>query len=163
MWLWLWLWCRRAAEALIRPLAWELAYAMDAAPKCKKKKWGGGAYNICHYFSNALSSLSLFFFLGPHLQHMEVPGLGIKLELQLLAFTTTTATPDPSHVCDLHHSSQRAGSLTHWARPGIKPATSWILILRFTTTEPQWEHPLVSLLIFFYWFFLLPYFLVFQF
>ena len=34
----LWLWCRRAATALIRPLAWELPYVMSAALKSKKKK-----------------------------------------------------------------------------------------------------------------------------
>ena len=33
---------------------------------------------------------------------MEVPRLGIKLELQLLAYTTVTTTPDLSDVCDLH-------------------------------------------------------------
>ena len=32
---------------------------------------------------------------------MEVPGLGAELELQLLAYTTDTATPDLSHICDL--------------------------------------------------------------
>ena len=36
-----------------------------------------------------------FFFLGPHLQHMEVPRLGADWELQLLAYTTATATQDP--------------------------------------------------------------------
>ena len=36
---------------------------------------------------------------------MEVPRVGVKSELQLPAYTTTTATPDPSHVCDLYHSS----------------------------------------------------------
>ena len=46
-----------------------------------------------------------FCFLGPHLEHMEGPGLGVKSELQLTAYTTASATPDPSHVCDLHHSS----------------------------------------------------------
>ena len=46
-----------------------------------------------------------FFFLGPHLQHMEIPGLGIELELQLPAYTTATATWDLSWVCDLRHSS----------------------------------------------------------
>ena len=30
--------------------------------------------------------------------------LGVKLELQLPAYATTTATPDPSHICNLHHS-----------------------------------------------------------
>ena len=33
---WLWLWCRPAAVALIRPLAWELPYAMGVALKSKK-------------------------------------------------------------------------------------------------------------------------------
>ena len=32
-----------------------------------------------------------FFFLGPHLWYVEVPRLGVELELQLLAYTTTTA------------------------------------------------------------------------
>ena len=34
-----------------------------------------------------------------------VPRLGVELELQLLAYTTATATQDPSRICDLHHSS----------------------------------------------------------
>ena len=38
---------------------------------------------------------------------MEVPMLGIESELQLLAYATATATPDLSHVCNLHHSSQQ--------------------------------------------------------
>ena len=36
---------------------------------------------------------------------MEGSRLGVKLELQLPAYTT--ATLFPSHVCDLHHSSQQ--------------------------------------------------------
>ena len=44
-------------------------------------------------------------FLGLHLQHIEVPRLGIISELQLLAYTTATATSDLSSICDLHHSS----------------------------------------------------------
>ena len=37
---------------------------------------------------------------------MEVPRLGVQSELQLLAYTRATATWDPSHVCNLHHSLQ---------------------------------------------------------
>ena len=48
-------------------------------------------------------TLSPFFFLGLHPQHIEVPRPGVESELQLLA--TATATRDPSCVCDLHHSS----------------------------------------------------------
>ena len=33
---------------------------------------------------------------------MEVPRLGDESELQLLAYTTATATPDLSHMCNLH-------------------------------------------------------------
>ena len=46
-----------------------------------------------------------FVFLGLHPWHMEVPRLGVKLKLQLPAYTTATATADPNHICDLHHSS----------------------------------------------------------
>ena len=48
-----------------------------------------------------------FVFLGPHLWHMEASRLGVKSELQLPAYTTATATQDPNHVCDLHHSSRQ--------------------------------------------------------
>ena len=54
----------------------------------------------------SLPSFSFFwFFLGPNLRHMEVPRLGVQLELQLPAYTTARATQDPSHVFDPHHSS----------------------------------------------------------
>ena len=36
---------------------------------------------------------------------MEIPSLGVQLDLQLLAYFTVTATWDPSHICELHHSS----------------------------------------------------------
>ena len=46
-----------------------------------------------------------FVFAGPRQQHMEVPRLGVELELQLLACTTATATLDPSCICEPDHSS----------------------------------------------------------
>ena len=42
---------------------------------------------------------------------MEVPRLGVKLELHLLAYATATAMPDPSYICDPHHSSQQCQML----------------------------------------------------
>ena len=42
---------------------------------------------------------------------MEVPRLGVQLELQLPAYTTATAMWDLNHVCYLHHSSRQCGSL----------------------------------------------------
>ena len=65
-------------------------------------------------FLHILSSTSdcpffflLFVFLGPHLQHMQVPRLGVESKLQLLACATAVAVLDPSHICDLHHSSRQ--------------------------------------------------------
>ena len=54
-----------------------------------------------------------FLFLGPHLQHMEVPRIGVELALQLQAYATATATTDPSGICKPHHSLQQAWILTH--------------------------------------------------
>ena len=57
--------------------------------------------------ANILIYLFIYCFLGPHLQHTEVPRLGVKSEPQPLAYTTATATPDLSHICDLHYSSRQ--------------------------------------------------------
>ena len=35
---------------------------------------------------------------------MEIPSLGVQMELQLLAYTTATATLDLSLIFNLHHS-----------------------------------------------------------
>ena len=59
-----------------------------------------------------LQSLSFFFppslfFLGQHPWHMEVPRLGVKSELQLLAYTRAIATRGLRRVCSLQHNSQQ--------------------------------------------------------
>ena len=70
-------------------------------------------------------------FGNPYPQNMEVPKLGVDSELQLLAFTTATAMPDPSHICDLHCSlrQRRILNLLSKARDGnrILMDTSQIL------------------------------------
>ena len=63
----------------------------------------------CPTFSPHL--LFVFFFLGPHPRHMEVPKLVVRSGLQLLANATAPATLDPSCVCNLHHSSQQRQTL----------------------------------------------------
>ena len=53
-----------------------------------------------------ISFLFFFFgFLGLPPRHMVVPRLGVESELQLSAYSTATATRDPSCICDLHRSS----------------------------------------------------------
>jgi len=49
----------------------------------------------------------IFIFLGLQSEHMEVPRLEVKSELQLPADATAIAMQAPSHVCDLHRSSQQ--------------------------------------------------------
>jgi len=68
---------------------------------------------------------------------MEVPRLGVELELQLPAYPTATATQDLTYTTACSHT----GSLTHSARPGIELSSSWILV-RFITTEPRQELPM---------------------
>ena len=66
--------------------------------------------NIYFLFKNLYIYTHFFFFfcfLGPHPQHTEVPRLGVKSKLQLLAYITARVTWDLSHVCNLHHSSQQ--------------------------------------------------------
>ena len=87
------------------------------------------------------------FVLGLHLWPMEVSRQGVKLEPQLLAYTTATAMPDPqiravSSTYTTTHGNTR--SLTHWARPGIKLASLGMLV-RFVSAEP-WREPLRVLL-----------------
>ena len=64
---------------------------------------------------------------GAHVWHMEIPRLGVKSELQLPAYTTATATPDPSHICNLYCSSWQ-----HWILNPQGKAGDWTQILRGT-------------------------------
>ena len=58
---------------------------------------------------------------------MDVSGLGVKSELQLLAYATATAMPDLSHICDPHRNLCNTRPLTHWAKPGTEIISSWTL------------------------------------
>ena len=45
------------------------------------------------------------FWGAAHLWHMEVPRVGVKSELQLLAYASAIAMPDLSCICHLRRSS----------------------------------------------------------
>ena len=79
-----------------------------------------------------------FCFLGPHLQHMEVPRQGVESELQLPAYVTARAIQDPAASATYTTTHGNARSLTHWVRPGFEPATSWFLV-GFISTAPRPE------------------------
>ena len=55
----------------------------------------------------------LLFFFSFYSIHMEVLGLGVESEPQLLAYIRATAVPDLSLICSLHHICGNSGSLTH--------------------------------------------------
>ena len=89
--------------------------------------------------NSSFFSLS-FVLLRPHPLHVEVPRLGVELELLLPAYPTATAKPDLSSVCDLHHSSR------YWILNPLSKArdrtcnlmTSWFLV-GFISTAPLRE------------------------
>ena len=118
-------------------------------PRRSKRHFINITKDSCSYL---LGIPGLFFFvLGPHPWLVEIPRLGVLSELQLQVYITATTMPDPGlGVCTLHHSSQRALSLTplsearYPTRNRMVPnrihfrcatmGTPW-----FVTSEPQWE------------------------
>ena len=74
-------------------------------------------YNIFFSFN------FIFCLLGVHSWHMEVPRLGVESKLQLLAYTTATATQDPSCIWNLHYSS-----LQRWILNPLREARDQIHI-----------------------------------
>ena len=69
---------------------------------------------------------------------MDVPRLGVQLELQLPAYTTAAAIPDPSHVCNLHLSSWQH-QIHNPLSKARDPTGVLMIVVRFVTTEPQGE------------------------
>ena len=58
-------------------------------------------------------------------QHREVPRLGVKSELQLPAYTTDTATPGSSCVCNLHHNSPQRWILNPLSKARDRTCVHW--------------------------------------
>ena len=81
-----------------------------------------------NFMDNLDSLFFFFFFLELHMQQMEIAKLGVESALQLKAYTTATAYL--SCICNLYHGNDE--SLTQWARPGIKPTSSFILAMFIT-------------------------------
>ena len=83
--------------------------------------------------------LFIYVILGPHLRHVEVPRLRVESAV-------ARPTPQPqqleipalSSIYTTAHGNAR--SVTHWARQGIEPETSWFLA-GFVSTEPGQELP----------------------
>ena len=72
---------------------------------------GAAVFNVA--FCGFFAYLFVFCFLGLYPWRMEVPRLGGLIG---------------AAAASLCHNHSNAGSLTHCARPGIEPASSWILV-----------------------------------
>ena len=76
-----------------------------------------------------------FVFLRPHPQYKDVPRLGGPIGT-IGASLRHSHSNARSVTYTTAHGNTR--SLTHWARPGIEPTTSWFLV-RFVSVVPWWE------------------------
>ena len=98
----------------------------------KFKNWS------CEYQTSQNSCLFFFVFLGPHVHQIEVSRLGLKLELQLPAYTIGTATQDPSHICNPYHASQQ-----YWILNPLSKARDWTRIF-MDTSQVHYHWPTVG-------------------
>ena len=86
---------------------------------------------VCIYWLQIPNPSPLFFFL--------------LFRATLMAYESSQARGRiGAAAASIQHSHSSTRSLTHWVRPGIKPAS-----LRFITIEPRWEHPCSLFKIFF--------------
>ena len=128
-------------------VCWYLRSYVQGGRSCPQEvKWGFSTLIIFNPFScwvsqklliftithNGFEELKVLFvcfcLLGPHQWHMEVPRLGVELGLSLQAYAAATAMPNPSHICNLHHSWRQ-----HWILNPPREARNWICILMDTT------------------------------
>ena len=91
----------------------------------------GSKTNVVLCVKPTFSFFSLFLLFREHLWHLEVPRLGTELELQLPAYSIAIATPDSSHICDLHCSSRQCQILNPLseARDGTRILTDTSQVL----------------------------------
>ena len=95
----------------------------------------GFAVAMCRLVAEVLISLLFFFFfgfcfllflLGLCSQHMEVPRSNWSYSCWPKPQPRQCAIQASSSTSTRAHGNAR--SLTHWVRPGIEPASSWILV-----------------------------------
>ena len=86
--------------------------------------------SCCSWILNPLHQMSFLFFslffLGLHLWHVEVP----KARGWIGVVATSLCHSQGFQAVSATYTSARGNiwTLTHWARPGIEPASSWILV-----------------------------------
>ena len=89
-----------------------------------------------HQHHTIYKSSTFFFFFRAALKAYG----GSQARGQIEATSASRSYSDSSHLWPTPQLTANAGSPTHWARSGIKPESSWILV-RFVFTEPRRELP----------------------
>ena len=95
--------CQQSQHMPLKPVSWLYHANIQMNQKLWRTYNGKSHFNCCLNIAKLfnLSFLIFFFFfncfLGSHLRHVEVPRLGVKLELQLQAHVTARAMQDLSH------------------------------------------------------------------
>jgi len=147
--------CRQAAAAPIQLLALEFLYVISEALKRQKKKKLHILYlQLSHLFQQSCRSFSISinsYFLSFLSSLFELYEYGVPLNLKIFFLSFEGCTHDKWRIpgsgsnwsCCRQPTSEpqkhqiwamsatyttahsNAGSLNHWARPGIKPTTSW--------------------------------------
>ena len=62
----------------------------------------------------------------------------VKSDLELMAYAAAAAMQDPSHICNLHHSSRQCRILNPLSQQGSNPCPHGYK-LDLLTTEPRQE------------------------
>ena len=124
-------------------------------PLCQAGNWTyipalQRCFRSCYAMVGTLQ-ISFFFFLGLYLQCMAAPRLGVKWELQLLAYHSHSHSQCQIQATSATYTAacSNAGSLTHWVRPGIESASSRILA-RVLTCWATMGTPQISLTDFYF-------------
>ena len=89
----------------VRSLMEEMGFRSCLNDENKETHYMGSAEHAGFFCFCLFLFVFVFFFRAAPAAY--IPRLGVKLELQLLAYPTATAMQDPSCVFDLHHSSRQ--------------------------------------------------------
>ena len=103
---------------------WKVSHGLPAQENMEIDMW---RENLLLLYSSSRSRMTwliyLFVFLGPHQGIWKLWGQ-IGAVAAPLAYTTAL-TPDPSCICDLHHSSQQHGILNSLSKARDR---TWVLM-----------------------------------
>ena len=129
----------QSAESFIWNCMSKVTSCTCQSPQQGWMKWLGAVWVSHHLLNNACPFFFFLIFWGAHPQHMGVWRWGVKSELQLLAYTTATATRDPSRICDLHLSSPQCRILNPMSK--ARDRICVLMDVRFVSAEPWRELP----------------------